>query len=236
MRAKDSLGILLVVLLLSSFGLLWAKTLVEFDFERKDELNKWEFLEPDRVELKKSDPPEYGPGVLVIKDTATDNRSVGFVKDFKLKDGIIEVLWKDAALPEDTDGPLLAKCVEYSYNNGYLLELDTDAGLHLCTITAGNESQIAGPGQMSDDKWKWIKWRFEGKNMKVKAWPAGEKEPDKWELDVDDDTYEEGYVGFRVWSGTAEIAFYRVTDLEGPSVAVELREKLATAWGKIKSF
>lgn len=235
MREKNLLGIPLVVLLLSFLSLsLWAETLVEFDFSKEEELNKWVFLEPEGVELEKSNPPEYGPGVLVM---TTAGHAVGFVKDFKFTDGIIEVLWRDANLPEDADGPLAARSATTdNADDAYTMELDTDTGFHITIfVAAAPQTLVVSDRRMSDGKWTWMKWRFEGKNQKAKNFKADQKEPEEWEIELDDETFKEGYVGFSIWSGTAEIAFYRVTDLDGPS-AVRLKEKLSTTWGRIKSF
>ena len=51
----------------------------------------------------------------------------------KITDGFYELLWKDVGLPEDTDknGP--------QAGNGYLVELDTDTGLHIGVIKNVNE-------------------------------------------------------------------------------------------------
>jgi len=152
------------------------------------------------------------------------------VKDLVFTDGIIEVLWKDANLPEDADGPLLARI--QAAEAWYLLEVDTDTGLHFDVVGGGG---VVGAGQMSTGEWTWMKWRLEGTLLKAKAWPAGQDEPGVWELEIEDATYESGGVGFRCWSGIVEAAYYRVTDLDGPSdVAVEPESVLATTWGGIK--
>ena len=88
---------------------------------------------------------------------------------------------------------------------------------------------------MSSGDWTWIKARFEGPSLKVKIWFADEDEPDAWNLEAEDASFVEGTVGLRCWSGTAHIAYVRVSDLEGPTPkAVEAQDKLTTTWGEIK--
>jgi hypothetical protein len=55
-------------------------------------------------------------------------------------------------------------------------------------------------------------------------------------LEIKDGAFKSGAVGLRAWSGTAEVAFFRVSDLDGPDpLAVEPQQgKLATRWGALK--
>ena len=75
----------------------------------------------------------------------------------------------------------------------------------------------------------------DGKKLKLKAWLDAETEPD-WMIEIENDQYKKGAVGFRSWSGTAEITFIKITDLEGGDQAVSTQGKLATTWGGIKNF
>lgn len=211
------------------FSTAEAVTLFEDDFS--GDLDAWELiLGGGTIETGTSDPPEYGPKVLIM-DQASGVNMLAIVIDLEFTDGIIEILWKDAGLPEDADGPLIARKQPVG-ESWYLLELDTDTGFHFDVVGGGG---VVGAGQMSTGEWTWMKWRLEGPILQARAWPPGEAEPGDWELEIEDTTYESGGVGFRCWSGIVEAAYYRVTDLDGPSdVAVEPEGVLATTWGGIK--
>lgn len=210
------------------FSIAEAVTLFEDDFSGN--LDAWELtLGGGTIEIGTSDPPEYGPNV-VIMDQAAGVNTLAFVIDLEFTDGIIEILWKDANLPEDADGPLIART--QAGEAWYLFEVDTDTGLHFDVVGGGG---VVGAGQMSTGEWTWMKWRLDGPILQAKAWPPGEAEPGDWELEIEDATYVSGGVGLRCWSGIVEAAYYRVTDLDGPSdVAVEPEGALAATWGGIK--
>ena len=73
--------------------------------------------------------------------------------------------------------------------------------------------------------------------MPVKVWKANDREPDSWDIDYVDAAHlwKEGPVGLRIRSGTALVAFYRASDLEGAGPeSVDPREKLASKWAEIK--
>ena len=105
-----TLPVLLLFVFLSSLSLLpiaQAATLFEDDFTQG--LDDWELtLTGGTIEIGNSDLPEYGPKVLIMSQAAGSN-TLAFVKDLEFTDGIIEVLWRDANLPEDADGPLIAR-------------------------------------------------------------------------------------------------------------------------------
>jgi hypothetical protein len=229
MRLFHKFNIILALAIVSLSSIARAATLFEDDFTQG--LDNWELtLAGGTIEIGNGDPPEYGPKVLIM-DQAAGSNTLAFVKDLEFTDGIIEVLWRDANLPEDADGPLIAR-KQPAGEAWYLLELDTDTGFHFDVVGGGG---VQGAGQMSTGEWTWLKWRLEGPLLKAKAWLASEDEPNAWELEIEDDTYQSGAVGLRDWSGIAEIAYYRVTDLDGPSsIAVESQRKLTGTWGKIK--
>jgi hypothetical protein len=206
-----------------------AVTLFEDDFS--GDLGDWELtLGGGTIEIGSSDPPEYGPKVLIMNQASAVN-TLAVVKDLEFTDGIIEILWRDANLPEDVDGPLIAR-KQPAGENWYLLELDTDTGLHFDIVGGAG---VIGAGQMSTGEWTWIKWRLEGAILQARAWLAGDAEPGDWELEIEDATYTSGGVGLRCYSGVMEAAYYRVTDLDGPGgIAVEPEDRLTTTWGEIK--
>ncbi|HIE25711.1 TPA: hypothetical protein EYP66_00310 [Candidatus Poribacteria bacterium] len=237
MTRKNLFILAIVVLLANMIMPAGTKTIFEDDFSG-GKLDKNWVLVPGagKIELTKDKPPEYGPDVMNI-DSPSGN-TLAFVKeiDVKFTDGIIEILWIDTRLPEDVDGPLVARAQsmdEAGFNQSYLIEWDTDTGLHL-DILGGTGVQDP-KGSMSEGDWVWLKFWLEGNELKIKGWKAGEAEPKKWTLEWEDSakTYESGAVGLRAWSGGAHVAFFRVTDLEGPS-AVEPQDKVSVTWGKIK--
>lgn len=228
--------------LLCLFLYAQAATLFEDDF--KGDLSQWDLI-PGNGDIKivKDDPPEHGPEVMEAS-VASGTNCLAYVKNLTFTDGFIEVLWKDMDWTKDSnmdsDGPIVFRDQNGDFNNCYLIELDQDTGLHIATITGGNENtpdNAKKPDVKSTDKWTWIKVRAEGFKFQIKVWDAAEKEPDEWTLEYEDQTkaWDSGRVGIRVWSGRAHIAFFRVSDLEGPSVAVEPNGKLAYTWAGLKT-
>ncbi|MFC1715432.1 hypothetical protein ACFL6S_17315 [Candidatus Poribacteria bacterium] len=98
-------------------------------------------------------------------------------------------------------------------------------------------SQATVAAIRTSEDWTWLKFMLEGPNLRVKVWNANAKEPDNWDIDYEDAAHlwKEGPVGIRVRSGTALVAFYRVSDLEGADPkSVDPQEKLASRWAEIK--
>lgn len=225
------------------FGLstfVGAKTLYETKFSNgaKD----WNLMAGGgKIELAKDNTaPVHGPDVLIMDDTlaVATTPTIAYIKDLIFTDGIIQVLWKDGRLPEDTDGPISARAQDETFPLSYDIELDTDTGLHIEGGDSPNNQAIIDatkqPDLMSTGEWTWIKARFEGNHIQVKSWLASKSEPDKWQIDWVDpfSTYMQGNVGLRAWSGQLICAYYLVTDLEGYSVQVQ--DKLSTRWGELK--
>lgn len=237
---QTTLTFLLVLLSVSAL----TKTIFEDDFSGG--MDNWTVWGPLDVEIStdNSAPAEYGPKVLSIPNLQGVLGGI-YVNDLVVDDCILEVLWKDAALPEDADGILMARfdleLLEgaaggnaWPQNGGYLMELDTDSGFHVNKM-GGAEPMANEPGRMSTGEWNWIKWRLEGANHKLKTWDVGESEPD-WMIEADDqESIESGGVGLEVWSGEATVAYFRVTDLDGPS-AVCAKDKLSEIWSRIKTI
>jgi len=232
---------LTISLLIFSLSFANAKTLFEDKFNAG--MSNWQIVGPPNGEVNikndKSAPAKYGPEVLFMKEPASGTDLMAFVKDLKVTDGFYELLWKDAGLPEDTDGPIWFRSQDMQNGpqagNGYLVELDTDTGLHIGVIKNGTEGPtFISPGvEKSSGDWTWMKVQFEGPDIKVKIWLANENEPVKWNLEAKDSSFKEGFIGLRCWSGTAHIAYIRISDLKGPT-PVEPRDRLAITWGRIK--
>jgi len=218
-----------------------AKTLFEDKFSAG--MGKWEIVGPGEVDIiaDNSAPAGYGPDVLFMTEAASGSDLMAFAKDVTVTDGFYELLWKDVGLPEDTDGPIWFRGQDAqggpSSGNGYLVELDTDTGLHIGVLKNGTEGPTftSPAAEMSSGDWTWMKVRFEGPSIQVKIWLAGEAEPGTWNLEAEDASFAEGTIGLRCWSGTAHMAYIRISDLEGPAPGdVEPQAKLAATWGRIK--
>lgn len=218
------------------------KTLFETDFNEGFDEAKWVIVGNPKVEVKDDNSaPQYGPKVLSVDNDAS---IMGiYLKDFDFADGIIEVLWKDVEVlgnpDRDVDGPLFARAnIEESAKNrmwvGYVMELDADSGFHV-NVGDGKQAPVLDsvPDIRSKGEWNWIKWKLDGALLQLKTWNPDEKEPEEWMLEAEDKTYKSGEVGIQVWSGHAHIAFFRVTDLEGPS-SVDPESKLSTTWACVK--
>jgi len=218
------------------------KTLFETDFNKGFDESKWVVLGNPKIEVvEDKSAPEHGPKVLSIDNDAS---IMGiYVKDLAFGDGIIEILWKDMEVKQnpdrDADGPLFARAdIEQSVQKkmwvGYVMELDADSGFH---VNVGNGVQAPVldiiPDIRSKGEWNWVKWKLDGKILQLKTWNADEKEPEEWMLEAEDETYSSGEVGIQVWSGKAHVAFFRVTDLEGPSPS-EPKDRLTTTWASVK--
>ncbi len=226
-----------LILLIVSFA--DAETLFEDNFNAG--MDNWEIIGPGEVDVKNdaSAPAGYGPKVLFMTEAGSGSDLMAFVKDLVVTDGFYEILWKDEGLPEDADGPLWFRGQDAEggpqVGNGYLVELDTDTGLHIGVTKNGTEGPtFTSPGaELSSGDWTWIKVRFEGPSIQVKIWFADEDEPDAWNLEAEDESFTEGTVGLRCWSGTVHAAYVRISDLEGPR-PVEPQDKLSVTWGEIK--
>lgn len=194
-----------------------ANLLFEDDFQKG--LDKWEVVSAGgTVQIIETDkPPAYGPKVLEVNSPGSVNIML-FIKDLKVKDVVIEVLWRDAALPEDADGILVARvsnpvAANDPSFNGYLLELDTDTGLHIDSIRGGQATTFSPAGGKSPGTWVWLKWYLKGSELKAKWWQFGQPEPEGWEIEATNSDWQEGFVGIRCWSGVAHIAYIRVTKI-----------------------
>ena len=219
-----------------------SKTLFETDFSEGFEESKWVVLGNPKIEvIEDRSAPKYGPKVLSVDNDAS---IMGiYVKGLVFEDGIIEILWKDVEVLQNTDrdadGPLFARAdIEQSVQKkmwvGYVMELDADSGFHM-NVGDGAQAPVLDilPDVRSTGEWNWVKWRLEGSLLQLKSWKADEPEPQEWMLEAEDKSYSSGEVGIQVWSGRIHVAFFRVTDLEGPS-PVELRDKLPTVWADVK--
>ena len=222
---------------------VFARTLFEDNFSAG--MDSWEIVGPGEVDVINDNnaPAGYGPKVLSMIEPASGSDLMAFVKDLIVNDGYYELLWKDAALPEDTDGPLWFRGQDAlagpQSGNGYLVELDTDTGLHIGVLKNGTEGPTftSPKAEMSSGDWTWMKVLFEGPSLKVKIWSAGENEPNVWNLEAEDPSFTEGTIGLRCWSGTAHFAYIRISDLNGPSPQdVEPMDKLAATWSGIKLY
>ena len=232
-----------------------AKTLFEDDFSSGD-LDGYLIggTHAGNVEIVESNPPENGPQTLFMPELPHEDNLIVAIRDLVITDAIVEILWSDADLPEDADGPLFVRAQIPDgedpndpafdpaplFDNSYLVELDTDTGLHIDIITAGNgniEDFFVG-AMLSSVDWTWIKMQVDGPRLKLKAWLAADPEPAEWNIEGEDESWQEGMVGFRSWSGTVEVAYVRVTDLDGPgggTKAVDPGGKLATTWGGLRT-
>lgn len=235
-KFKMLIFILLIAVSVLFASTIRAKTLFEDDFSKGTD--KWElFPGQGEITIEKGSPPEYGPNVLLV--SSPSGNTLAFVKDFTFTDGIIDLLWRDKEIAEgevadrDTDGPLMARMQALDFNSGCLLEFDKGDGLHFDIL--GGAGVLPPRGPETEGKWNWLRWRLEGNLLQAKFWEPGQEEPEDWVIEAEDASYKEGFVGLRTWSGTAEVAYYRVSDLDGPSLSVEPQEKTTTIWARIKT-
>lgn len=250
LRVLTQTGVVFGCLILLSSVAAQAKILFEDDFSSGN-LDRYILTwgakkEKDiakNTKIVKSDPPEHGPNVLSMDEQPHDTNLLAIIKDLEFSDGFIQLLWIDAGLPEDADGPIFfrgqmdPKDPKTAFDATILVELDSDTGLHFDIIGGVGVADAAkDPAVKSTPDWTWIKIMAEGKDLKVKSWLAGEDEPKNWTIEFQDGSYDEGVVGFRSWSGIAEIAYIVVSDLGGPEPeAVDAQGKLSTTWGRLKS-
>lgn len=215
-----------------------AKTLFQDDFSKGD--TKWELMPgAGKITIVETKAPQYGPKAMLLESPS--GNTIAFAKGVEnLADGIVEVFWRDKEIAEgavpdrDADGPVFFRAQGKAFTQCYLVEFDVDTGFHFDIVDAGG---VRGAGPKSAGQWNWIKIRFEGANLRAKVWDHGTKEPPTWTLELEDKTFAAGFVGLRAWSGTAEVAFFRVSDLGGPDpfLAVEPAAKLPLIWGMLKT-
>lgn len=172
-------------------------------------------------------PKNHGPAVLDIQG----KRVVVFARDQIVSDCLIEILWRDVdPIHEDTDGPLMARAqlppnseIQLSLPTGeglYWLEHDSDAGFQLKTQENFNQETTLArlnhahktSGNWNKNGWIWHKWLLQGNQLKATYWPEGGEDPG-WLLETGDNKFQFGGVGFRIWTGHAQIAFIRITAL-----------------------
>ncbi|MBM3237647.1 hypothetical protein FJZ31_15260 [Candidatus Poribacteria bacterium] len=215
-----------------------AKTLFEDNFKKGTD--NWELIPGQgKIEIGKGSPPEYGPNVFLASSPGGTD-TLAFVKDFTFTDGIIDVLWRDKEIAEggvddrEADGPLITRMQAKDLTKGCLVEFDKGDGLHFDIL--GGSGVLPPRGPQSGGKWNWLRWRLEGDLLQVKFWEPGKNEPKVWVIEVKDTTYKSGFVGLRAWSVTVEAAYYRISDLDGPSFAVEFQDKAPIVWGRIKRY
>ncbi|RKY03238.1 hypothetical protein DRP77_06650 [Candidatus Poribacteria bacterium] len=234
--------LVLLVLFLLAAPHIEGRTLFETDFNEGFDESKWVVLGNPKIEVvEDKTAPRHGPKVLIVDNDAS---IMGiYVRDLVFEDGIIEILWRDvdvAGNPDrDADGPLFARAdIEQSVQKrmwvGYVMELDADSGFHV-NVGDGVQAPVLAirPDLRTTGEWNWIKWRLEGELLQLKTWDADEPEPEEWMLEARDNTYSSGEVGIQVWSGKIHVAFFRVTDLEGPH-PVGLKGMLPILWSELK--
>ena len=250
LRISRKLSVLLGGLIFLSAFTVQAEILFEDDFSSGN-LDRYILTwgvrqEKDIVKnakIIKSDPPEHGPEALSLDEQPHDTNLLAIIKDLEFSDGFIQLLWIDAALPEDADGPIFfrsqmdPKDPNTAFDAAILVELDTDTGLHFDILGGvGVVDDAKDPNTQSTPEWTWIKIMADGGDLKVKSWVAGTDEPKGWTIEFEDKQYDKGVVGFRAWSGTAEIAYIGISDLDGfVPQAVDARGKLSTTWARLKS-
>jgi len=190
-----------------------------------------------QIEMESNVPEGHGPEVLCL------NGRFGLVAylGIELRDGVLEVLWKDVdAAGQDADGVLMARVQTPQQmlrgdpispaQGGYWLEHDSDLGFHLNMSLPpsrenpqGKEASFRKPGQVlkgdeykttaawNKTGWIWHKWELKGPTLKAKYWSSADPEPKDWMITVVDSTYSKGVVGLNVWSGHAHVAYLKVT-------------------------
>lgn len=185
--------------------------------------------DPARVEIVRPEvpPPAFGPTVLELRGKILEL----FAKNLVVSDCMIELLWRDVdPVKADADGPLFARAqrppdaglnLPLPTGDGlYWLEHDSDAGFQLKLQQNYNQEKVLAmlnhnhktTGDWNHAGWIWEKWLLQGNQLKATYWPSDGIDPG-WLLEIEDSTFRFGGVGFRIWSGHAQIAFIRITEL-----------------------
>ena len=80
--------------------------------------------------------------------------------------------------------------------NGYWLEAETPQdAFRLAKYTNGGLTTLARFGTPVENTFYYRRFRAEGNTLQVKVWPAGESEPDAWDVEVTDTDHADGWVG-----------------------------------------
>lgn len=175
-------------------------------------------------------PSDFGPNVLELQGKILEI----FAKNLVVSDCLIEILWRDVEpVKADADGPLMARAqlppgteLDLPLPTGnalYWLEHDSDAGFQIKVQGNFNQERLLAmvnhahktTGAWNQTGWIWQKWLLQGNQLKATYWPQGAGDPG-WLLEVSDETLRFGGVGFRIWSGHAQIAFIRISALPQP--------------------
>jgi len=185
--------------------------------------------DPARAEIvtPNSLPPGFGPLVLELHGKFLEL----FAKNLVVSDCVIELLWRDVdPVKADADGPLFARAqlppgarlnLPLPTGDGlYWLEHDSDTGFQLKLQQNYNQEKVLAQlnlthqttGDWNRTGWIWEKWLLHGNQLKATYWPADGFDPG-WLIEIEDSSFRFGGVGFRIWSGHAQIAFIRITEL-----------------------
>ena len=79
---------------------------------------------------------------------------------------------------------------------GYWLEAETPAdGFRLAKYTTGSLTTLARFGSPVENTFYYRRFRAQGDTLQAKVWPAGESEPDAWDVEVTDTDLDSGWVG-----------------------------------------
>ncbi|WP_164215162.1 M14 family zinc carboxypeptidase [Virgibacillus sp. YIM 98842] len=104
---------------------------------------------------------------------------------------------------------------EANNENSYLLDVRSNGYVRLNRNAGGSFSTLTTqrlPFDIEEDVWYNAVLKRDGNMLRGKVWPYGEDEPDHWQVEYEDDTFDSGYVGLGQSTGNTvnDHAFFGV--------------------------
>ena len=213
-----------------------------FEFRGAD-ANAWDVLDfhGDAVVQEAVDhtaPPGHGPAVL----RADGLHLLMLAKGARMAGGTIVLLYRELSPADrDADGVLAFGAaypddIEEMHNTKEVrphtwVELDNDTGLHIRSNLGGDREDVLAQepglglvtGPWNKTGWIWQKVETGNGRVRVKYWPAHEKEPADWALEAPWDHTEPRRIGVRIGSGAIHLAYFA-------SSAADLPVEAQKAW------
>ncbi len=118
---------------------------------------------------------------------------------------------------------------EAGNENGYWVEVENrNETFRLAKYTDARITNIERFGTPVEDTFFYRRIRAEGKDLKVKVWPADAPEPDDWDVETTDDDHTEGWIGVgSLDTGAVETDVFSVRTDGQPAQFPEDRKEIA---------